>query len=386
MPLLDGEYRTHPRPEYRSHYSGDLGRLLVAYDRVCRFVNVRTTEEALAARLKDHQSPADGKQQDEPILTRLDLSGVAIPGGHVHALVCAILARGPELKPPGITALTTLVLDGCRIGDHGVAEVARLLHPDSGIPLATLHLAQNEIEGPGCLALSEVIASNLTLRALHLDLNDRIESGAWVILCHALAAKHLSAAGLQTLSLVGCGLRSTVCPHLASLLTKRGPGLRHLDLSWNELGPAGVKSISTALRAGASAGLAGPGATLCACSTLASLGFESVGLGFLSRALELPDARATHEAVSELCAALASLPALTSVTIGGNGLSEADAAQLVGMLEDRSAAQRADSRIQTLGGLSVDLTLPGELFAKLCRVPSGSKKGKTKKKGKGKRK
>ena len=239
---------------------------------------VNANHRGAAARLKDHQSPADGKQQDEPILTRLDLSGVAIPGGHVHALVCAILARGPELKPPGITALTTLVLDGCRIGDHGVAEVARLLHPDSGIPLATLHLAQNEIEGPGCLALSEVIASNLTLRALHLDLNDRIESGAWVILCHALAAKHLSAAGLQTLSLVGCGLRSTVCPHLASLLTKRGPGLRHLDLSWNELGPAGVKSISTALRAGASAGLAGPGATLCACSTLASLGFESVGL------------------------------------------------------------------------------------------------------------
>ena len=381
MPSLDGEYRRHPRPEYRLHYSGDVGRLLVGYDKVCRFVNVRTIEEALAARLKDHQSPADGKQ-DEPTLSRLDLSGVVVPGSHVHALVCAILARGPELRPPGITALTTLVLDGCRIGDHGVAEIARLLHPDGGIPLASLHLAQNDIEGPGLLALSEVIPINATLRALRLDLNDRIESGGWVILCHALAVKHLSAAGLQTLSLVGCGLRPTVCPHLASLLTKRGPGLRHLDVSWNELGPAGVKSISTALRAGASA-------TLRACSTLASLGFESVGLGFLSRALELPDARATHEAVSELCAALASLPALTSVTIGGNGLSEADAAQLVGMLEDRSAAQRADSRIQPLGGLSVDLTLPGELFAKLCRVPGAGgagKKGKTKKKGKGKRK
>ena len=123
MPSLDGEYRRHPRPEYRLHYSGDVGRLLVGYDKVCRFVNVRTIEEALAARLKDHQSPADGKQ-DEPTLSRLDLSGVVVPGSHVHALVCAILARGPELRPPGITALTTLVLDGCRIGDHGVAEIA----------------------------------------------------------------------------------------------------------------------------------------------------------------------------------------------------------------------------------------------------------------------
>ena len=44
---------------------------------------------------------------------------------------------------------TTLVLDGCRLGDHGVSEVARLLYPDSGIPLAALHLCQNGIEGPG---------------------------------------------------------------------------------------------------------------------------------------------------------------------------------------------------------------------------------------------
>ena len=64
MPSLDGEYRRHPRPEYRLHYSGDVGRLLVGYDKVCRFVNVRTIEEALAARLKDHQSPADGKQDE----------------------------------------------------------------------------------------------------------------------------------------------------------------------------------------------------------------------------------------------------------------------------------------------------------------------------------
>ena len=79
MPSLDGEYRRHPRPEYRLHYSGDVGRLLVGYDKVCRFVNVRTIEEALAARLKDHQSPADGKQ-DEPTLSRLDLSGVVAKG------------------------------------------------------------------------------------------------------------------------------------------------------------------------------------------------------------------------------------------------------------------------------------------------------------------
>ena len=48
------------------------------------------------------------------------------------------------------------------------------------------------------------------------------------------------------------------------------------------------------------------------------------------------------------------------VTIGGNGLSESDAAQLLQMLEERNAAMRSNPAMQPLEGLSVDLTLPGE--------------------------
>ena len=159
MPSLDGEYRRHPRPEYRLHYSGDVGRLLVGYDKVCRFVNVRTIEEALAARLKDHQSPADGKQ-DEPTLSRLDLSGVVVPGSHVHALVCAILARGPELRPPGITALTTLVL-GC---SNGLAAVGAEAAAVGGLaPGATVLTDPSAAEGRTAGHSSSVFSSPIIL-------------------------------------------------------------------------------------------------------------------------------------------------------------------------------------------------------------------------------
>ena len=55
------------------------------------------------------------------------------------------------------------------------------------------------------------------------------------------------------------------------------------------------------------------------------------------------------------------------------------------MLEERNVAQRSNPAVQQLEGLSVDLTLPGELFAKLCRVP-GAADAKTKKGKKGKKK
>ena len=89
------------------------------------------------------------------------------------------------------------MLDGCALGDAGVASVARLLGPSSAVPLAALHLGQNGIEGPGCIAIAEALPNNATLRALHLDLNDAIESGAWLVLFHALATKHVMGAGLQ---------------------------------------------------------------------------------------------------------------------------------------------------------------------------------------------
>ena len=141
--------------------------------------------------------------------------------------------------------------------------------------------------------------------------------------CHLSRAR--AGGGLQALSLAGCGLRAAHTPHLCGLLRKTsrapGGGLRVLDVSNNQLGPAGVRAIAEVLRAGAAAAMAAardprrdkslePPES--ACTTLASLGLESVGLGFLSRSRdEPPDPRATHEAVCELCGALAVIPALT---------------------------------------------------------------------------
>ena len=102
-PRGDSEYRRINNPEYRLHYVGDVGALLVSYDKVCRAWNVPSREEPLAKRLKDHQYDQGGKEPKKdgasgPPLIRLDLSGINIPPGHLNALVCAIMGRGPELK------------------------------------------------------------------------------------------------------------------------------------------------------------------------------------------------------------------------------------------------------------------------------------------------
>ena len=51
MPSRDGQYRRWA-PAGEQPPAGDLGQLLSSYDKVCRFLNASTFEEALYERLR----------------------------------------------------------------------------------------------------------------------------------------------------------------------------------------------------------------------------------------------------------------------------------------------------------------------------------------------
>ena len=136
----DGAYRRSTKVEFRNTIGGDLGALLAGYDRVCRVLNAATREEELAQRLREHpqqEAPkgaaAEAKGEGHaigdggPTLPSLDLSGIVVPRTHARALVCALTGELPQqeaLKGAGAgVSLTRLTLDGCLLGDGGIAEV-----------------------------------------------------------------------------------------------------------------------------------------------------------------------------------------------------------------------------------------------------------------------
>jgi hypothetical protein len=84
-PNFDGEFRkSHAHPEDRLHYSGDVSKLLVSYDRLCRLLNVRAPIDELERRLRDHQpnaaGGADKSAPSDDVLGRLDLRRAAVLG------------------------------------------------------------------------------------------------------------------------------------------------------------------------------------------------------------------------------------------------------------------------------------------------------------------
>ncbi|XP_013377617.1 PREDICTED: NACHT, LRR and PYD domains-containing protein 1-like isoform X2 [Chinchilla lanigera] len=109
--------------------------------------------------------------------------------------------------------------------------------------LQTLRLAGCGLTAKGCKHLAFGLSTSQTLTELELDFNMLTDAGAQHL---CLGLKHPSCK-LQRLRLVHCGLTSTCCQDLASVLST-SPSLKELDLQQNELGSYGVQLLFEGLR------------------------------------------------------------------------------------------------------------------------------------------
>ena len=286
-------------------------------------------------------------------------------------------------------------------GRGGGAQVAKLLFSGSGVPLASLRACDCDMRSEGAVALAEALPLNTRLRHLHLDLNPRCDAAAWGLLLRALAHKQRACpgvSGLEALSLVDCALPAIAVLPLARLVApprRDGgqPTLRVLDLSHNELGPAGVHALATAVadvaveKRARSSTSGNDGGDLSVCA-LSALGLACVGVGFPTSPRpptpHAPAASETESAVLTLCDALPAMPALSDLRLGGNGLAPADAERLLRRVDELAAGSGGAAAAAARAGapLYVDLTMPGEVFAPLTRVDAAAAAKKGKKSGK----
>ncbi|XP_069338235.1 NACHT, LRR and PYD domains-containing protein 1-like isoform X2 [Eulemur rufifrons] len=109
--------------------------------------------------------------------------------------------------------------------------------------LETLRLASCGLTAEGCKDLAFGLSASQTLTELDLSFNVLTDAGA-KHLCQGL--RQLSCR-LRRLQLVSCGLTSSCCQDLASVLST-SPSLTELDLQQNDLGDLGVRLLCEGLR------------------------------------------------------------------------------------------------------------------------------------------
>ncbi|KAM9832724.1 NACHT, LRR and PYD domains-containing protein 3-like isoform 1-T2 [Aulostomus maculatus] len=111
--------------------------------------------------------------------------------------------------------------------------------------LETLRLVKCELSERSCSVLSSVLSSqSSSLRELDLSLNLLQDSGV-ELLCAGLEDPHCH---LETLSLLGCGIREEGFTSLASALSSNPSHLRELHLRFNHPGGPGVELLSAGLK------------------------------------------------------------------------------------------------------------------------------------------
>ncbi|XP_045425577.1 NACHT, LRR and PYD domains-containing protein 1 isoform X2 [Lemur catta] len=109
--------------------------------------------------------------------------------------------------------------------------------------LETLRLASCGLTAEGCKYLAFGLSTSQTLTELDLSFNALSDAGA-EHLCQGL---RLLSCRLRRLQLVSCGLTSSCCQDLASVLST-SPSLTELDLQQNDLGDLGVRLLCEGLR------------------------------------------------------------------------------------------------------------------------------------------
>ncbi|XP_027950539.1 NACHT, LRR and PYD domains-containing protein 12 isoform X3 [Eumetopias jubatus] len=138
--------------------------------------------------------------------------------------------------------LTELVLYRNALGSRGVRLLCQgLRHP--GCKLQNLRLKICHLTAAACEDLASTLSVNQSLTELDLSLNDLGDPGV-LLLCEGLRHPQCK---LQTLRLGICRLSSAACEGVCTVL-RVNRHLRELDLSFNDLGDAGMWPLCEGLR------------------------------------------------------------------------------------------------------------------------------------------
>ena len=211
-----------------------------------------------------------------PHLRTLSLVSCNLEGSDVERLMQALVQEGrPSRRPP----LETLVLEGNRLGNRGVAGVAHAMTRKALPALEVLDLGSCLVEARGLKEVAEALATKACphLRVLELQGNPTITNNGVLALASALgrgggaclkelgltSVGALEAGGKAILMALGVG----ACPHLAKLRIGRNWESHHdfdrlvawamlalpelTDLWLTTLGHKGEEIIAWALQIGA---------------------------------------------------------------------------------------------------------------------------------------
>ncbi|XP_041070448.1 NACHT, LRR and PYD domains-containing protein 3-like isoform X2 [Carcharodon carcharias] len=139
-------------------------------------------------------------------------------------------------------SLTDLDLGGNRLGDAGVKLLSVALR-NLGCKIQRLSLTNNNLTDSCAKDLSSVISTNQSLTDLDLGENQLGDAGVKLL---SVALRNLGCT-IQRLSLTNNNLTDSCAKDLSSVISTN-QSLTDLDLGGNRLGDAGVKLLSVALR------------------------------------------------------------------------------------------------------------------------------------------
>ncbi|XP_056097032.1 NLR family CARD domain-containing protein 3-like isoform X6 [Rhinichthys klamathensis goyatoka] len=181
---------------------------------------------------QNHTSPNEVLQKLLPVVEAS--RSAKLCGCKITDEGCAALASALRLN----SHLRELDLTGNIIGDKGLKLLSDGLK-DPHCKLEKLELRWCEITDEGCAALVSALRSNSHLRELNLSANIIGDKGV-KLLSDGLKDPHCK---LEKLTLRCCEITDEGCAALTSAL-RSNSHLRELDLTWNKIGDASVKSLS----------------------------------------------------------------------------------------------------------------------------------------------
>ena len=186
-------------------------------------------------------------KEDPPVrdFAALSVRG-AVGAPNARALCAALLARGTGLAPQPYKYLKQLTLVEGAIGDSGAAAVAEVLRNGC---LAECNLEQLSllqcgvgVQGAAALGSSLMLGACTSLAHLCLDQNAGLGDAGARALCKGLATNRT----LTRLSLASCALGSEGAEEVAGFINSPTCILQALDLSGNDIGLQGLRSLAVA--------------------------------------------------------------------------------------------------------------------------------------------